>query len=212
MRIIKKLLSQKSLASQKGMTFVEVIAALGVLLTGIIGGLTLTVFNLNTSVASENRLLAANLAREAIEVIRQKRDSNWLANLDWYNGIIGDLANKYRLITKFDPAAASGDFWEFQDQTVGIENCSDCQLYYDSSNGVFSHDPDGDFTTFKRLITVNEICWQEMFEQEVILADGDHCQSYGLTAVGWQLTSQVTWHDNNMDHELKVIDRIFDWY
>jgi Tfp pilus assembly protein PilV len=198
----------KKILNQNGLTFIEVIVALGVLLTAIISGLTLTTFNLNSSIASENRLLAANLGREAIEVIREKRDSNWLASTAWNSGLLQDPVNIYRLTANFDPDA---NVWSTLDQTYPIISCSACTLYYNPDNGVFSHDslPPNQATTFKRLVTINEICWQQAVGNETILADGLHCSDEEL--IGWQLTAELTWRDNNINHQMQLVDRIYDW-
>ena len=193
----------KKILSQSGMTFMEVIVAVTVLIVGVIGGLTLTIFNLNTSVASEGKLMAANLAREGIEVIRQFRDSNWLGNDDWNNGFSGIG----RLIVEFDPA---GNIWSITEVDVaGIVSCTECQLYYDSADGIFSHSSAGEATGYKRLITINEICWQDSIEDEAVLNYGSQCSAN--TLVGYQLTTEVVWRDNNLDRTLSIIDRIYDW-
>jgi len=197
----------KQLFQQKGLTFIETIVAIGVLLTGVISGLTLTSFTLNSSVASEGRLKAANFAREGIEVIRQIRDSNWLAGNLWFSGILQDPDAHYRLIVNFDPAS---NMWTGEDQAANIENCVACQLYYQPTSGVFSHDAGGELTSYKRLITINQICWQSEIDDEAILLDGQSCTANTIL-VGYQLTSQVTWTDNNQEHELKIVDRIYDW-
>lgn len=196
--------------NQKGIGFLEMIAALGVIVTGVIGGLTLTTYNLASSSASEARLLAANLAREAIEVVRNKRDSNWLAENDWYEGIIQDLNTNYRLITNFNPVINS---WTFSDQTVAINQCEACKLYYHPDNGIFSHSASaGDLTTYKRLVTLRQICWQEQMEEEVILNEGEKCSDYAnVDWVGWQLESEVRWVESTGEHQLSVIDRLYDW-
>jgi Tfp pilus assembly protein PilV len=201
MRILKQFFQQQ------GLTFIETIAAIGVLITGIVGGLTLTTFTLNSSVASEGRLKAANFAREGIEVIRQIRDSNWLAGNPWYGGILQNPESYYRLTVDFDPV---NNIWTTEDQAVNIENCTNCQLYYQPDSGVFSHDISSELTSYKRLITINRICWQEAIGEEAIMAAGQNCTA-GTSLIGYQLISQVTWTDNNRNHELKVIDRIYDW-
>lgn len=197
----------KQLFRQQGLTFIEVIVAIGVLLTGIISGLTLTTFTLNSSVASEGRLRAANFAREGIEVVRQIRDSNWLAGNLWFSGILQDPGTRYRLTVNFD---SESNVWTTEDQAVNIETCANCQLYYRPTTGVFSHDTGGELTSYKRLITINQICWQTELAEEAIMAAGQGCTA-NTSLVGYQLTSQVTWTDNNQEHELKVIDRIYDW-
>lgn len=197
----------KRFFQQQGLTFIETIVAIGVLLTGIISGLTLTTFNLNSSVASEGRLRAANFAREGIEVVRQIRDSNWLASHLWLEGILHDPDARYRLTVNFDP---ENNAWTTADQSANIETCGDCQLYYQPAFGVFSHDAGGELTGYKRLITINQICWQTEFDEEAIMGVGQGCGA-DTVLVGYQLTSQVTWTDNNINHELNVIDRIYDW-
>lgn len=200
----------RKILSQDGLTFIEVIVALGVLLTGIISGLTLTSFNLNASAAAENRLRAANFAREALEAIRQKRDSNWLAGNAWNNGILQNPAQRYRLTVNFNPVANT---WSTLDQTNPIISCSACTLYYNPDNGVFSHISSfpNQPSIFKRLVTLQEICWQPAVSAESILANGLHCSDSGLELIGWQLTSEVTWRDFNIDHLLQVVDRLYDW-
>lgn len=201
----------KKIFSQQGLTFIEALVALAVLITAIISVLTLATYNLNIATASENRLKAANFAREAIEVIRQIRDSNWLAgnpDIPWYSGILDDPDN-YRLITKFDPATNS---WSTTDQTVGINDCAECTIYFDDSTGVYSHNPGGAQTPFKRLVTINEICWQQGGGGEITKAAGQHCSDLpGNDLIGYQLKVEVSWHDNNRDHLLNIIDRLYDW-
>jgi hypothetical protein len=84
-------------------------------------------------------------------------------------------------------------------------------LYYNSDNGVFSHisSSPNQPSIFKRLVTLQEICWQPTVSAETILANGSHCG--GLELIGWQLTSEVTWRDFNTDHLLQVVDRLYDW-
>ena len=88
------------LTKKDGFTLIEVVIALSVVVTGVVAGLTLTTYNLNTVVASDRRLIAANFAREGIEVVRQVRDSHWLNNRPWDEGIT-DLGN-YRLTVDFN--------------------------------------------------------------------------------------------------------------
>jgi len=197
----------KQLFLQQGLTFIEAMAALGILIIGVIAGLTLAAYNLNVSVAAEGRLLAANFAREGIEVIRQIRDSNWLSGAGWSENILEDAENHYRLITKFDPAANQ---WVTQDVTDDIDSCTVCQIYYDSSTGVYNHDPLKEKTDYRRLIRVNHICWVNGLDQEVILGIGAVC-SGNQELIGYQLTAQVTWRDNNQDHSLEAVDRIYNW-
>lgn len=198
----------RKIKEPQGFGFLEMIVALGVIITGVISGLTLTTYNLASSSASESRLVAANLAREAIEVIRNKRDSNWLAAALWHSGIINQAGN-YRVITSFDPAANS---WQTTDQTVDLDACADCQLYYDQASGVFSHNVAGQPTNYKRLASFKEICWQPETATETILDFGESCSDYaGADWVGWEIKAEVKWTESSGTHQLNVIDRLYDW-
>lgn len=190
-----------------GLTLIEVVVALGVVTTGVLAGLTLTTYNLNTSVASASRLVAANLAREGIEVIRQKRDSNWLAGQPWNQGIVE--AGKYRLTVYFDEA---GNQWSTVSQAVDLANCDDCRIYLDPATGVYSHNNAGALpTSYKRWLGLKEICWQAQNSSEAILAAGQQCAGVNQPLVGYEVESLVTWRENGRDHSLSVVDRLYDW-
>ncbi|MBU4338645.1 prepilin-type N-terminal cleavage/methylation domain-containing protein, partial [Patescibacteria group bacterium] len=61
-----------------GFTLIEVMAAVAVLSIGLIGGLTVITKNLSIISGGEDRIIAANLAAEGIELVRNVRDTNWL--------------------------------------------------------------------------------------------------------------------------------------
>lgn len=73
--------------TSKGFTLLEVIVAMAVLLTGIVGVITLITKGLQTVHATKNSVIAANLGQEGIEIIRGIRDSNWINNSDYDSGI-----------------------------------------------------------------------------------------------------------------------------
>lgn len=145
----------------KGFTLLEVIIALGIIGLGLIGVLTLVNFTISSGAVSASKLIAANLAQEGIEVIRNSRDSsaNWA---DWYKSISDgsyraslNLANyKWLMIAEADPH-----------QT---------KLRFDSNTGLYFYAPvsQGSLTLFSRAVTIvsgpneekqlmSEVRWQE---------------------------------------------------
>lgn len=62
----------------KGQGLLEATIAIGMILLGLGALLTLTLQNISATTASSQRITALHLAREAIEVVRGIRDSNWL--------------------------------------------------------------------------------------------------------------------------------------
>ncbi|MBI2636905.1 MAG: hypothetical protein HYW81_01805, partial [Parcubacteria group bacterium] len=63
---------------QQGQGLLETIVALGIIVSGVVGMLNLTISNQTATEDSSERLVATNLAREGVEVVRNIRDSNWL--------------------------------------------------------------------------------------------------------------------------------------
>jgi len=64
--------------SSKGFTILEVMVAVTVLLIGIVGIYTAFVRILISTSGISNRLIAAYLAQEGIEIVRNIRDTNWV--------------------------------------------------------------------------------------------------------------------------------------
>lgn len=72
--------------SQKGFSLLGVIVAVFIIATGIIAILTLMKYSLSGSISSKNKLTAAFLAQEGVEIVRYIRESqpDWFA---WYESI-----------------------------------------------------------------------------------------------------------------------------
>src|SRR3989344_4780724 len=80
--------------SGAGFTLIEGIIASGIISTALIVGLALAYSNLIAAQANSDRIIAGNLAREALEVVRNIRDSNWLrfqANADKDNNAVNGI-------------------------------------------------------------------------------------------------------------------------
>ena len=65
---------------KKGFTIIESIVALTIIIAAVIGPFMLISRGILSSKSAKNRLVAANLAQEGIEMIRYFRDSNVLAS------------------------------------------------------------------------------------------------------------------------------------
>lgn len=80
---IKKIDSRYS----KGFTLLETIVAIGVITTGFVSALALITNSYFYISNIQNRLVAANLAAEGIELVRNIRDNNWLQSQAWNLGL-----------------------------------------------------------------------------------------------------------------------------
>jgi len=82
----------------------ETIIAIGVMMTGLISVMALVISNLNTQREAATRYQAVNLAREGIELVRNRRDSNWLqGNAAWEDITLAlSVINGQTLLTPFE--------------------------------------------------------------------------------------------------------------
>jgi type II secretory pathway pseudopilin PulG len=145
---------------KQGFSLVETLVAVFILTLSITAFIAVATGGLRSSFFARDRVVASFLAQEAVEVIKNQRDENGLANCDpncedgnnvhWLSGIAD---------------WAGGPCGEAQDCGVDSRNTSstqigscavvmnDCILKRDS-NGVFHHDNDGDDTKFTRKIRI----------------------------------------------------------
>lgn len=63
--------------SESGFTFVEVVVAIAVVTIALLATVVVGSQTVNTSNTNERKVVATNLAREGVELVRSIRDSNW---------------------------------------------------------------------------------------------------------------------------------------
>ncbi|MDP2946305.1 MAG: prepilin-type N-terminal cleavage/methylation domain-containing protein [bacterium] len=86
--------------NNKGFTLLETIVAVGLIVVGLVAALALITNSLFYVSNIQDRLAAANLMTEGIEVVRNIRDNNWLQNKIWNDGLAdGDYQVAYDSIS-----------------------------------------------------------------------------------------------------------------
>ncbi len=73
--MLNKKLNKKS----SGFTMIEIVVVLFIVSMGLFGVMSLIIQNIQSQSYDKNTLIAGQLAQEGIELIREVRDSNWLA-------------------------------------------------------------------------------------------------------------------------------------
>ncbi|MEK7503365.1 MAG: prepilin-type N-terminal cleavage/methylation domain-containing protein [Patescibacteria group bacterium] len=94
----------------KGFTIIEIVMALFLLTVGTVGAFSLIQKTITFSSITSSQLVATYLAQEAIEIIRNIRDTNYLEGSLWTDGI--GFVTDYRLgyqSTSF-PDATCGNY------------------------------------------------------------------------------------------------------
>jgi Tfp pilus assembly protein PilV len=120
----------------KGFTILEAIFTFTIIVVGFSGVMTLILNTARYSQINNYNLVAAYLAQEGLELVRNIRDSNWMAGNNWSIGDGSYIIDYNSFLMTFDPA-----------------DPDDSNLYIDG-NGFYSHNS-GTETIFKRVIGIS---------------------------------------------------------
>ena len=126
----------------KGFTLLEVMLAIFIITSGVIGVFT-TIFYINNLMAvSSSKLTAIYLAQEGLEIVRNIRDTNRIKGQEWTQG----------LTTMGCEYGCEGDY----NTTEGLTafNPDGRYLYIDEGGGVYGYQEYTRITNFKRKITI----------------------------------------------------------
>lgn len=217
-KIIKKSfnINSKNLnTSLTGFTLVELLAAIAVFFIGILAAFSLSLYNLNTVKENYNRVVAADLAREGIEIIRNTRDSNWLkreANeidpttlliVDWDSGLNFNNFTVDYLNNNLVQLGNSGD------TLVDVIALPGAKLYL--KNDFYTNDSSAgsQATVFRRVINLQAICLNPAAETENISVNLA-CTGSDIK-IGLQITSRVQYTYGSKTNHIDVVENIYNW-
>ena len=193
----------------RGQTFVEAMLAMTIIITSVSSAMVLVQASINSSRLGGAQIVAANLAREGIEVVRSLRDSNWLQGNSFSVGMTNATAVTAR--PRLDPASG---VWRLD---FGVLTLSDPLVQIKlSPNGLYQYPDDAAVnasnTGFRRLITMGKICRHNGTTNERIeSAVGGNC-NVSETWIGLAATSQVQYITNNNNYaSVTVEERLYDW-
>jgi len=198
--------------NEDGQGIIEAIAGIFVIIIGLIGYLSIAHSSVSSNYEAQTRIIAANLAREGVEVAHNIRDSNWIAGRDWDNGLYS--VNDYDGVPDF---AYDGDnSWQID---FNPDNFSDNDTnIYKFQAGAYSglsvqKDPvsaDAVKTLYKRLITLKSICYDSDTGIEEAPISKAHCTG-GDEKIGIRVLSEIRWTEHGRSHTFIVEDSIYDW-
>lgn len=72
---------------ENGFSIMEVTISVAIVAFTFVGMMSLFTYNIKLEIQDRNRIIAAYLAQEAIEVVRQQRDNNWFNSRSAWDGI-----------------------------------------------------------------------------------------------------------------------------
>ena len=131
-----------------GFTLMEAVVAIFVIITGIVGVMTLITHTITSAQISKDRLTAAYLAQEGLEIVRNIRDGNWLEGRS--------LPSPESTPIPWNDGIGAGE-WEADYASQGLVDDYDGDyLNVDDANGLYSYSS-GVPTKIKRKITISDV-------------------------------------------------------
>jgi len=192
----------KIIKNSSGQGLLEMVFAIGILMIAVSAILALTTSNVIGQKESESQIIANNLAREGIEVVRNQRDANWLSGSAWDFGLSGSGGGLSSLtaIPVFDRAANS---WE-------LDFRADTATTVNIFGGVYNQQKigeaaDGSPTPFSRLLTIYNICQRSDGTESVEVDCGED------NKIGVKVESKVNWIERNQPRKVQVEDLLYAW-
>lgn len=151
-----------------GFTLLETLVAISILVTAIVGPLTLAAQTIRSQQVAKDNLIAANLAQEGIELIRNYRSNNvlrWRIQRDFYDSSEIPLNHWMDGLNACLNASGCGIDADVLIDASALPACSaleDCALGFDTSLNLYTHCNAGvDFnceaTSFHRKVRIENI-------------------------------------------------------
>lgn len=201
-------------ANQRGQTLIEVITALAVIAVGLVGVLSLATSNVRNQGIGLSRLFANNLAREGVEIVRNMRDTNWLSEQPWYEGLAGSsscaVLNAFDEPLDFVPCPSGGAFFDEKFRLYRFANSRE-----NETGALVSFDEyrqkgtksavEGDATAFYRKIQLDPICLTAEKDAETFTGCAQE------NAIGMRVTSEVSWKQSGQDFLARIRENIYNW-
>ena len=192
--------------NQKGQGLLEALIATTIIVVGLSGIIGLAGNNLVASNISTGELLAVNLAREAVEVVTNLRDSNYLDNeIEWNDGLDTGTNDREGII-KYDDINHT---WSVDFLGLNTDFTDSATIVYlDSTTGLYRQNnlevSGWEATPYRRLVYLYRICGTDI---DTFLENGQ-CPG---GAVGYRILAKVQWDDHGNTRELSLEKRIFNW-
>jgi prepilin-type N-terminal cleavage/methylation domain-containing protein len=138
----------KNLNSKQGFTILEIIVVIFIITMGMVGILSLVHQNIQVEYVNKNTIIASQLSQEGLELVRNKRDTNWLNGVNWELS-----ASPFTNSDIIQDGSYTIDYTGTIDRVPDNINDAGTALYLDT-NGYYVNSPSASSTVFSRIITV----------------------------------------------------------
>ncbi|MDQ7814940.1 MAG: type II secretion system protein [Patescibacteria group bacterium] len=189
-----------------GQTLIELIAAVAVIGIGLFAATNVVFSNLNLVDRDSDSVVSVNLAREALELAKNKRDSNWLEGVAFDTGMYSGTDYSATPIWNGKAATYSFDFGpnDFSDSKTKVLKLTDSPVADFLAN--YSTGYIGTTSTFSRLVTFNGIC-----ANGTIVGAGVTCAVVGSTKIGIRVMAQIRNVRKGRTKDITMYEDLYDW-
>ncbi|MEK7545512.1 MAG: hypothetical protein AAB554_00375 [Patescibacteria group bacterium] len=195
--------------ARRGQSFIEAMVAITVIITAISSSLALIQSSITATRVGGMQVIAANLAREGLEVVRAARDTNWLMGRSFQVGLVDGAGNK----TARPMLDTENGSWtlSFEPTSMGAANAA----VYLMSDGVYRQadtpPTGGAASPYSRLLTLQHVCRDDGTGVERIVGSSATCLG-SETLAGLAVYSTVRWRGaGGQQQTLAVEERLYDW-
>jgi len=198
-------MNKKILQKNKGFTVIELVISIFILSIAIIGAYNaFTTMDILTSSATD-RFIAAYLAQEGVEVVRNIRDTNWLNTYDWRCGIadVSGSALPCSVGSVDCTAGCEVNYKTFGTSSSPLYPWSGTGRYlYLNSNGFYVYESENaTLTKFRRKVTVTPI--------ETVAGVYDILKVVVTTY--WDEKANIL-HSGTAEDSITVEEYLYNWY
>ena len=190
-----------------GQTLIEMLVVFFIISMGLYAATTLVFANVVLQEQDANNIVAMNSAREMLELVQNKRDSNWLAGDDFDDGLL-NIAGGCTLVPSWDGLSAPNFIYvaSFADSTTVIKRSQAAQ-----TQGLFNNSA-GTSTAFSRLLTLAPICADpnDLSDFQIPATCGCADPTYSRK-IGLRAKAEVRWTRKATQKDLVIYTDLYDW-
>jgi len=181
----------------------EMLVVFFIISIGLYGAVTLIFSNVLLQEQDEDHIIAMNLAREALEITQNIRDSNWLANNDFDAGLGTDTG--VDCTAKPDWEGTAFPVFDFTAETI-----ADGRINKNSAGMLTNQN--GTSTYFSRLVTFAPICADPADRSDTQVPAGCACGGAPYTEqIGVRAMAEVAWVRKGRNQNLTIYTDLYDW-
>lgn len=172
--------------NKKGFTLIETLIAISILVLAVTGAFAAAQNGISSAIFSKDQIVAFYLAEEGVEEVRNLRDQNGLAQVNWLTGIASSVS---------DPCYF-GNVCMIDAVNDNIDRCGSTAgscpvLKQDPVNGFFGYTESWTDSPFRREIQIVQVAPGNSHEVSI--------------------TVTVTWSKGLLSRQFVAHEDIFDW-